>query len=161
MNKLPAPEFLERLKALYPGKMDAQVRSGSRIYIRIPREELTKIVEIIFRRMGAKFSIASALEIREGYEVLYHFTFDKLGFICTIKTLAPREDPLLDSIVPIVPGAIWIEREIHDILGVRFEGHPSLKRLVKAEFAKEDEYPFRKDFDQKAFKKKHNLPIPD
>ena len=45
--------------------------------------------------MGAKFSIASGVDIREGFEVLYHFTFDKHGFICTIRVLAPRDDPKL------------------------------------------------------------------
>ena len=155
------PEFIEQLKTKYPGPCEIQQRSQKRVYIRVPREHLKEISQIIFRELGAKFSIATGIDVREGFEVLYHFTLDKYGFICTVRTLAPRDDPKLDSLVSVIPATTWIEREIHDILGVNFEGHPNLKRLVKAEFLDENEYPFRKDFDQKKFKEKHGLPRPD
>ncbi len=155
------PEFVDQLKTKYQGPCKVQQRSQKRVYIRVPRENLKEIAHIIFRELGAKFSIATGIDVREGFEVLYHFTFDKYGFICTIRTLAPRDDPKLDSLVSVIPATIWIEREIHDILGVTFEGHPNLKRLVKAEFVGENEFPFRKDFDQKKFKEKHGLPIPE
>ena len=159
MEQMTIPDFIEKLKGYYKGPFDSEQPSVKRIYIRVPREYLQEIVEVIFRKMKAKFSIASGVDVREGYEVLYHFTFDKYNFICTIRTLAPKDDPTLDSIVSIVPGATWIEREIYDILGVVFKGHPNPKRLVKSEFVGEDEFPFRKDFDQKKFKEKHKLPI--
>jgi len=161
MNKMSVPEFINQFKQRYSGLSDIQEHSAKRVYIRIPRENLKDAAHILFREMGAKFSIASGVDVREGFEVLYHFTFDKHGFICTIRVLAPRDDPKLDSLVSIIPGTIWIEREIYDILGVRFEGHPNLKRLVKAEFADENEFPFRKDFDIKKFKEKHGLPTPE
>ncbi|GAB4377379.1 MAG: hypothetical protein Kow0042_25000 [Calditrichia bacterium] len=160
MKTMTIPEFIEILKTKYKLSFKFQQHSEKRVYIRVPREELTQIVDIIFKKLGAKFSIATGIDIREGFEVLYHFTFDKHKFICTVRTLAPKDDPELDSIVSIVPGAIWIEREIYDILGVKFNGHPNLKRLVKAESVGENEFPFRKDFDQKKFKEKHNLPLP-
>ncbi len=159
MQRMSIADFIEKLNEKYRGGLEVQQRSEKRVYIRVPRENLKEIARIIFRDFGAKFSIATGIDVREGFEVLYHFTFDRHGFICTVKTLAPREDPKLESLVEIIPGTTWIEREIHDILGVKFEGHPNLKRLVKAEFLAEDEYPFRKDFDLKKFKERHNLPI--
>jgi NADH:ubiquinone oxidoreductase subunit C len=131
--------------------------SHKRVYIRIARENLISFAQILFEDMRAKFSIASGIHIREGFEVLYHFTFDKDKFICTLRTIAPHDDPTLDSLVSIIPGTRWIEREIHDILGVKFTGHPNLKRLVKSEFVGENEFPFRKDFDIKKFKEDHGL----
>lgn len=161
MKKQSIPEFIEKFKKRFPGPCEIQQRSEKRVYIRVSRDYLKEIAHVIFRVMGAKFSIATGIDIREGFEVLYHFTFDKDGFICTVRTLAPRSDPKLDSLVDIIPGTTWIEREIHDILGVQFEGHPNLKRLVKAEFLKDDEFPFRKDFDIKKFKERHDLPQPE
>lgn len=161
MSRLTIPEFIQAFQERYKGVCEIQQHSEKRVYIRVPRENLKDAAQVLFREMGAKFSIATGIDVRDGFEVLYHFTFNRHGFICTIRTLAPRHDPVLDSLVPIIPGTIWIEREIHDILGVRFQGHPNLKRLVKAEFVDEDEYPFRRDFDIKKFKEKHGLPIPD
>ncbi len=151
------PEFVEILKSRAKSTFEVQQHSEKRVYIKVARENLTELVGIIFKELGAKFSIASGVHIREGFEVLYHFTFDKFKFICTLRTLAPHDDPKIDSLVPLIAGARWIEREIYDILGVQFSGHPNLKRLVKAEFLAENEYPFRKDFDIKKFKEKHGL----
>jgi NADH:ubiquinone oxidoreductase subunit C len=154
MKVMPIDRFIEDLQKKFTVKFEYQKHSEKRVYIRINRENLKEVARIIFKNFGAKFAIATGVDIREGFEVLYHFTFDKDGFICTIRTLAPRDDPKL---VSIIPGALWIEREIYDILGVRFTDHPNLKRLVKAEFIDETDFPFRKDFNIDQFKKKHKL----
>lgn len=157
MEKMTIPDFVKKLKTIYKEPFEVQQRSDKRIFIRVERENLQSICKVIFRDMKAKFSIATGVDVREGFEVLYHFTFDKHGFICTIRTLAPRDDPELDSLVSIIPATTWIEREIYDILGVKFQGHPHLKRLVKAELLADNEFPFRKDFDIQKFKGKHGL----
>ncbi|MBN2365340.1 MAG: NADH-quinone oxidoreductase subunit C [Calditrichaeota bacterium] len=150
-------EFVKQLKEKSGAPFDAQIHSARRVYVRVARENLKWFAQLLFQEMKAKFSIATGIHIREGFEVLYHFTFNKDGFICTLRTLAPHDDPTLDSLVSVIPGTMWIEREIYDILGVRFKGHPKLKRLVKAEFFKENEFPFRKDFDIKKYKENHGL----
>ncbi len=150
-------EFVEILINKSKVQIEVQQHSHKRVYIRINRENLKHIAQIIFRDLGAKFSISTGIHIREGFEVLYHFTFDKDKFICTLRTLAPHDDPVLDSLATVIPGTLWIEREIHDILGVQFTGHPAMKRLVKSEFLEENEFPFRKDFNIKKFKEKHGL----
>jgi len=150
-------EFIEILRNKSKVEFDVQQHSPKRVYIRINRENLKQIAQIIFKDLGAKFSISTGIHIREGFEVLYHFTFDKDQFICTVRTLAPHDDPVLDSLATVIPGTLWIEREIHDILGVQFTGHPRMKRLVKSEFLEENEFPFRKDFDIQKFKEKHGL----
>jgi NADH:ubiquinone oxidoreductase subunit C len=149
--------FIEILKNKSKVEFEVQQHSPKRVYVRVNRENLKKLSQIIFHDLKAKFSIASGLHVREGFEVLYHFTFDKDQFICTLRTLAPHDDPKLDSLTSVIPGALWIEREIYDILGVQFTGHPNLKRLVKAEHLSETEFPFRKDFDIQKFKEKHGL----
>jgi formate hydrogenlyase subunit 5 len=45
-----------------------------------------------------------------------------------------------------MPAAEWIEREIQDLLGIRFDGHPNPKRLILADDWPEGVYPLRKDF---------------
>jgi NADH:ubiquinone oxidoreductase subunit C len=150
-------EFIKILRNKSKVQFDVKQHSHKRVYIKVKRENLKQLAQFLFHDLGAKFSISTGIHIREGFEVLYHFTFDRDKFICTLRTIAPHDDPVLDSLATIIPGTLWIEREIHDILGVQFTGHPAMKRLVKAEFLEENEYPFRKDFDIKKFKEKHGL----
>jgi len=64
-----------------------------------------------------------------------------------IRTLLPRDNPVISSIVDIVPGALSGECETHDLLGVIFRGNPFLKRgfFVPSDIAEKGVYPLRKD----------------
>jgi len=56
----------------------------------------------------------------------------------------PEENPVIDSLVALWPGANWPEREAYDLYGVRFKGHPDLRRLLMyPEFVG---HPLRKDY---------------
>jgi NADH:ubiquinone oxidoreductase subunit C len=59
-------------------------------------------------------------------------------------TTAPRQDPTVASLVPVWPGVNFPEREVYDMFGITFEGHPDLTRILMP-----DEWvghPLRKDF---------------
>jgi len=61
-----------------------------------------------------------------------------------VKTSCPEEDPVVPSATPLWAGANWLEREAYDMFGVRFEGHPDLRRiLMPLDF---DAFPLRKEF---------------
>lgn len=63
--------------------------------------------------------------------------------IC-LETRAPEEDPTVDSVSELWKGANWFEREAYDLMGVRFTGHPDLRRiLLYPEF---EGHPLRKDY---------------
>lgn len=63
-----------------------------------------------------------------------------------LKCKLPRDDPALPSVTAVFRGADWLEREVWDLLGVRFEGHPDLKRLLLPEGWVG--HPLRKDYDR-------------
>lgn len=61
-----------------------------------------------------------------------------------LKVRVPRETPVAPSVTSVWPGALWQERETYDMLGIRFEGHPDLRRIyLWDEFA---DHPLRKDY---------------
>jgi NADH-quinone oxidoreductase subunit C len=63
-----------------------------------------------------------------------------------IKAALPKDGPLeVDSVVPVWAGANWLEREVFDMFGVRFRGHPDLRRILMWETYAEG-HPLRKDF---------------
>lgn len=64
----------------------------------------------------------------------------------TVKVELPKDSDLeVDSVVPLWQGANWLEREVYDMFGVKFSGHPDLRRLLMWETYAEG-YPLRKDF---------------
>lgn len=77
-------------------------------------------------------------------EVVYHFFHPDGGPALVIKVRVPRAEPVIPSLTPSWPGAALQEREAYDLYGVRFPGHPNLKRIYMwDEF---EGFPMRKDF---------------
>jgi len=120
-------------------------KSPRRIYIDVKPENIKQMVEFIFRRLGARFVTASGVDTANGIEILYHFSFDIEGKIVTLRTKIDKKNLEIESVTPIIKGAEWIEREIYELLGVRFKNHPNLKRLLLAEDWPEGKYPLRRD----------------
>ncbi len=82
------------------------------------------------------------------FEVVYHLRSMKTGARLRVKApLAEPEDgsnPIIDSVVSLWPGANWFEREVWDLYGIKFAGHPDLRRiLMYEEFVG---HPLRKDY---------------
>jgi NADH-quinone oxidoreductase subunit C len=62
----------------------------------------------------------------------------------TLRVRVPGSDPVVDSLVPVWPGANWLEREIFDLFGIRFTGHPDLRRILLPDDF--EGHPLRRDF---------------
>ncbi len=78
------------------------------------------------------------------FEVVYHLLSVPFTRRLRIKLRVPESDPTVDSLTPLWGDANWLEREVWDMFGVRFTGHPNLKRiLLYEEF---QGHPLRKDY---------------
>lgn len=84
-------------------------------------------------------------EQAERYEVVYNLASFDNGLRLRLKARIPGADPRIDSVTPVFKGANWFEREVYDMFGIRFEGHPDLRRIVNPETF--PGHPLRKDFD--------------
>ena len=79
-------------------------------------------------------------------EVVYQLRSLARNAQLRVKILLPKNEPLeVDSVVDLWNGANWLEREVYDMFGVRFRGHPDLRRILMWENYSEG-YPLRKDF---------------
>ena len=119
-------------------------KSGRRVYLTIAPETVKAASRLMYEDLGARFQIATGVDIREGIEVLYHWVLDGEGLIVTMRTLLGHEAPEVDSIAAICPAAEWIEREMWELLGINFRDHPDLRHLLLTDDWPEGNYPLRR-----------------
>lgn len=118
--------------------------SPKRVYIEIDKERAHELARFLYEEKGFRLATATGTDTRRGLEILYHFSSDKTGVIYSVRTVVPRDNPKITSLATFLPAANWIEREMWELLGIEFEGHPNLKRLLTAEDFPEGYYPLRR-----------------
>ena len=140
-------EELENKLSEIKGKLiSIEQTTDNRIYLLCESENSYAVNKFLFEDVKCRFVIASGVDAEDCFEVLYHYAYDKLGLIITLKAfIRDRENPAIESISPILPAAEWVEREIHDILGIDIKNHPNLERLILADDWPEGVYPLRKE----------------
>jgi NADH-quinone oxidoreductase subunit C len=91
--------------------------------------------------------------------VVYHLQSMTLMHQIVLKVEVPRESPSVPSVAFLWRTADWHEREAYDLFGIRFEGHPDLRRI----FLPDDweGYPLRKDYVVQEFYQDIRVPFPD
>jgi len=75
----------------------------------------------------------------------------------TVRLFVDDPDPTVQSVVPLWGAANWLEREVWDLFGIRFTGHPDLRRLVMPEAF--TAHPLRKDYPLQGRGERHNFPV--
>lgn len=125
---------------------DTKVHNERRIYITVDKKDLKKTVKIVFKDMGARYVIVTGVDNFNKFELLYHFSFDKEGGIITsLRVFLDKEKAEIETLSDLIPGIAWIEREIWELLGINFAGHPNLTHLLLREDWPEGIYPLRKE----------------
>ena len=119
--------------------------AARRMFVTIEGKDLIDTCRLIYKRLKmTHLSTITGLDTGKEFEVLYHFAIRDL--VLTLKVAVERDHPLLPTILGLYPAAVFYEREVHDLLGLYFEGHPDLRPLVLPEGWPEGVYPLRKDW---------------
>ncbi len=95
----------------------------------------------------------------ERFAVVYHLLSHGSAERVTIKAYVPENNPVLPSIELLWKTADWQEREVFDLFGIEFEGHPNLTRIMNP-----DDYeghPLRKDYPRLGRKERYDFPVID
>jgi NADH-quinone oxidoreductase subunit C len=126
------------------GRISRIIDKKGRLYFEVSNENLRDVARHLFETMGCRLSTATATEVYRGIEVLYHFSDDVTGqYYCPRVVVTDRANPRVNSIAPIIKGAEWIEREMFELMGVTFEGHPKLERLLTKDHPEPPDRPLR------------------
>lgn len=125
-------------------KVGKTIEKKLRYYFQVKNDDLHDVVNYIFNNMGCRLSTATATEIYDGIEVLYHFSHDKTGtYYCPRVIMHDKKQPQMNSITPIVRGAEWIEREMAEMFGIDFVGHPRKEPLLTRDNPTVEKLPLR------------------
>ncbi len=146
MSEITLTSQKSELEERFPGMVVPDERKGYEGYLVRP-ENLIEVAAFIRDELGYDFlaSLTGVDYLPEGkLEVVNHIVKSIGGPALVLKVQVPRENPAIPSLVPIYPGAEFQEREAWDLLGIRFEGHPDLRRILMWEGF--DGYPLRKDW---------------
>ena len=139
-------ELDNRLAEISDKLIDTQRISDIRLILLCESENSFAVNKFLFQDLPLRFIIATGIDTDDCFEVLYHYSNDETGTIVTVKAfIRDKENPSIESITPILPGAEWIEREMRDILGIDFPNHTNLKRLILCDDWPEGVYPLRKE----------------
>jgi NADH-quinone oxidoreductase subunit C len=156
------PETIAALKQQFPQLTDSEFRGQARVVA--PREQ--------------SFDLLKTCKEKHGFDLLvdvtcvdylnYRDATDRFGLVyllantttnerLTVRVFVNDPDPTVASVVPLWAGANWMEREVYDMFGITFAGHPDHRRiLLPDEFTS---YPLRKDYPLQGRGERHNFPV--
>lgn len=96
-------------------------------------------------------------DAKDRFGVVYCLLNTTSGERLIVKTFLNEPDLTLPSAVPLWQGADWMEREVYDMYGITFAGHPDLRRILMPDVF--TAYPLRKDYPLRGRGERHNFPV--
>ncbi|PKB71471.1 MAG: hypothetical protein BZY87_05345 [SAR202 cluster bacterium Io17-Chloro-G6] len=146
---LSGEDLAERVGAGVPNSLSSgSVKSSAdrALWVKAPR--VADVAGFLKSDEGLNFNFlnsVSAVDYIDHFEIVYHLTSLSKQHTAIVKTrLNGRDDLSLPSVYHLWRGADFQEREIWDLMGIRFEGHPNMKRIMLWEGF--EGHPLRKDY---------------
>jgi NADH-quinone oxidoreductase subunit C len=122
----------------------------------VPRELLRATADHCRTDAALKYNFLSDATCVDRYpaeprfELNYHLVSISRKEKVRLRVWLAGSDPVVDSLVPVWPGANWLEREIFDLFGIRFSGHPDLRRILLPDDW--EGHPLRRDYPVEGFR---------
>ena len=144
----------EQLRQWHANAVSEVVEFRGETTIVVPRELLRATAE--YCRADLHFNLLSDVTsvdrfpAEPRFEVNYHLVSIPNKSKIRLRTRLSGSDPVVDSVVPVWPGAGWLEREVFDLMGIRFNGHPDLRRILLPEDW--EGHPLRRDYPTEGFR---------
>lgn len=153
---------IDRLTVAFPSVETSEFRGQTRAVV--PRETIFDALKFLKEELGfdmlADLTCVDYLAYRGApgrFGLVYLLINTESGERLTVRVFVDDPNPAVPSAVPLWEGANWLEREVWDLFGVRFEGHPDLRRIVLPE--QFTTHPLRKDYPMQGRGERHNFPV--
>lgn len=145
-----AEVVVERLRKWNAAAVPEVIAFRGDTTIVVPREYLRALCERARSDDELQFNLLSdatcvdRFPAEPRFELNYQLVSIPHQMRMTLRVRVPGSDPTVDSLFPVWPGANWLEREVFDLFGIRFNGHPDLRRILLPDDF--EGHPLRRDF---------------
>ena len=141
--------IIAALHAELPDAACEALASTDRPTFAVPRERWLDAARVLRDAPALRFTLTDVTAVdrwpgEPRFEVVYHLLAIDHPALLRVKVLAPRDDPHVPTVCGVWTSANWLEREVWDLFGVVFDGHPDLRRLMMPEDW--EGHPLRKDY---------------
>lgn len=146
MDVMTPDEVIQAIRSQFGEAVKASEVKGVEARMDVDRGKSYEIL-VRLKEMGFDYlnCVSSVDRIASGeLEAVYNISSLKEPTKAMVRVRVPREDPVIRSVVPLWNAANWHEREAYDLMGIRFDGHPDLRRILTSEDWVG--YPLRKDY---------------
>jgi NADH-quinone oxidoreductase subunit C len=159
---LTRPAVITALTQQFAGLTVSEFRGDTRLVA--PREQAFAVLEQLKFAHGFDLLVdvtcvdyLNAREATDRFGLVYLLANTVENDRLTVRVFLNEPELTVPSMVPLWEGANWLEREVYDMFGITFAGHPDLRRiLLPDEFAA---YPLRKDYPLRGRGERHNFPV--
>ena len=147
---------VESLRSWNPQAVAEVLQFRDETTIVVPRNVLRAAAERCRAESKLQFNLltdATCVDrypVEPRFELNYHLVSIPRRDRVRLRVNLSGDDPVVDSLVTVWPGANWLEREIFDLFGIRFLGHPDLRRILLPEDW--EGYPLRRDYPVEGFR---------
>ncbi len=141
---------LERLQGAFPEDGIEGEEFRGQWCLRVPRERVLDTLRTLRDESDLAFEFLNDVtasdhpDDEERFRVVWILTALSRAETIRVQSTCPEDDPVVPSATPLWATANWLERECFDMFGVRFDGHPDLRRIMMPEGF--DAFPLRKEF---------------
>ena len=141
---------LRRLLEFFPSAVEATHADLGDATAKVARASLLEIMRLLRDEPGLDFEMLTDLTAVDylgeepRFEMVYHLYSVTKNHRLRVKARVPEQPCEIDTLCPLWASANWMEREVWDLYGIRFRGHPDLRRLLLYE--EFEGHPLRKDY---------------
>ena len=144
-------EIFKYLETEFDGEFSFNEAETGQSWIRVPAPLIKEVAKFLRDDEKLRFNYLMCLSgvhypNESELEAVYHLHSTTLGHTLVLKARVPEEAPHIPSVESIWKTANWHEREAYDLLGIQFDGHPDLRRILTPEDW--EGHPLRKDYEQ-------------
>lgn len=156
------PQTLAAISKLVPEAAVSEFRGDTRVVV--PSNTIYNVMQLLQNQRQFDYLVditcVDYLNYRDAtdrFGLVYLLASTMTNERITVRAFLNEPDLTVASVVPLWEGANWMEREVWDMFGIKFDGHPDLRRiLLPEEFVA---FPLRKDYPLQGRGERHNFPV--
>ena len=156
------PQTVEQLLTAHPSLAASEFRGQTRVVA--PVESLLDALRTLKEKLGFDMLVDVTCvdylhyrDARDRFGMVYLLANTESNERITVRCFVNDPEPTVPSVVGLWEGANWLEREVWDLFGIHFSGHPDLRRIVLPE--EFTAHPLRKDYPLQGRGERHNFPV--